>query len=301
MANKRRLFTQGVAATTIVFGTADLYACPLCGKFFAEDALKSGELTAEDVPPKALGGKVIILTCKPCNNTAGHSIDAEAFRRLQQKQYAQALLGDRKGYAGRGTIRVGDVGVQVDLHVDADNTRELRIVPKSNNPKDVAQFEKALEAHIAAGTTDGLELKFTGQVKSVPRLAPVSDLRAAYLACTAALGYSFGMHQVLRPVREQILDPEREVLRRWWLRLQQPQEPNTLLFSDVEGMAIVNLPHASIMLPSPSRPPERFNELMDSLVEKRPFSMTGFAALPWPSSFEARLDHARGAGAEESS
>ena len=37
-------------------------------------------LSVEDVPPRHSGGRPLVLTCKACNSTAGHSIDAVADR-----------------------------------------------------------------------------------------------------------------------------------------------------------------------------------------------------------------------------
>ena len=50
------------------------YICPICELLFQEESLNqnsSNPLTLEDVPPKKLGGKPIILTCKNCNNKLG--------------------------------------------------------------------------------------------------------------------------------------------------------------------------------------------------------------------------------------
>ena len=55
------------------------YVCPLCMEIFYGSALNqsvSNPLTLEDVPPKALGGKPVILTCKSCNNNSGRDLDS---------------------------------------------------------------------------------------------------------------------------------------------------------------------------------------------------------------------------------
>ena len=56
------------------------YVCPQCLNAFPESALLAGWLTQEHVPPESVGGKKIVLTCKNCNNTAGHSTDADMRR-----------------------------------------------------------------------------------------------------------------------------------------------------------------------------------------------------------------------------
>jgi hypothetical protein len=47
------------------------YACPICLRISPSDAT----LTVEDVPPKSVGGRPLILTCKSCNDAAGATLD----------------------------------------------------------------------------------------------------------------------------------------------------------------------------------------------------------------------------------
>lgn len=58
----------------------DFYICPLCLKSFTEkdlDQSLQNPLTIEDVPPKQLNGKPLLLTCKKCNNVNGSVYDSE--------------------------------------------------------------------------------------------------------------------------------------------------------------------------------------------------------------------------------
>jgi len=57
-------------------GDSSLYYCPICGDGYPElSAISGEELTLEDVPPKSIGGKPILLTCRRCNSSAGHTMD----------------------------------------------------------------------------------------------------------------------------------------------------------------------------------------------------------------------------------
>jgi hypothetical protein len=55
------------------------YFCPLCYTLFTKEALiassEKNHLTLEHNPPKSLGGKSEILTCKNCNNNKGTGSD----------------------------------------------------------------------------------------------------------------------------------------------------------------------------------------------------------------------------------
>ena len=76
-------FAFGVEALVRARANAPrVYGCPLClGAFGSPEAL-----SPEHVPPKAIGGKPLVLTCRKCNNSHGHLLDANvvAGRTLQE-------------------------------------------------------------------------------------------------------------------------------------------------------------------------------------------------------------------------
>src|SRR5262245_31174488 len=47
------------------------YGCPLCLRIYPSPSA----FTVEDVPPKSVGGRPLLLTCYDCNSKAGHTID----------------------------------------------------------------------------------------------------------------------------------------------------------------------------------------------------------------------------------
>ena len=52
------------------------YACPICMLIFPQEL--SGGLTVDHVPPKSIGGRRMVLTCRTCNSVAGSDADAGA-------------------------------------------------------------------------------------------------------------------------------------------------------------------------------------------------------------------------------
>src|SRR5262245_23666474 len=97
------LFQRGASAAQRYTGSPGLYLCPICVTGFPESVLllKDPPLTLEDVPLKSEGGKPIALTCKGCNNTAGHSIDAAISRRTELNRLYDVLIGATHGEGGR--------------------------------------------------------------------------------------------------------------------------------------------------------------------------------------------------------
>lgn len=73
-------FSKIVGNTHLKSKNFNLYICPLCHNSFTEkdlDQTLENPLTIEDVPPKNLKGKPLLLTCKKCNNINGSIYDSE--------------------------------------------------------------------------------------------------------------------------------------------------------------------------------------------------------------------------------
>ena len=80
--NLKLLEDNGILETT--YSLNPTYICPICLNHFTEIDNVSNPLTLEDAPPKSLGGKSDVLTCKKCNNTCGHKIDFHLTERLRE-------------------------------------------------------------------------------------------------------------------------------------------------------------------------------------------------------------------------
>jgi hypothetical protein len=192
----RRL--SGDLAARLGEGVKGAYVCPLCVRPFSLEALGSGELTAEHVPPDKLGGRPLVLTCRKCNNEAGTQADAHAVARAITVEAMAGRL-DRKRKA---KATVGDVTANVFI-----------------NPFD--QALTVLEARNAPGTLDRLrETARPGATVSVEYIedrfdelsARVSFLRAAYLVLFAVFGYPVVADPALDIVRAQIANPKQRII-----------------------------------------------------------------------------------------
>lgn len=294
---RRKLFDEGVAAASKALGLANLYVCPICAHQFDEAALTDERLTLEDVPPRATGGKPIILTCKTCNNTAGHSVDSHAATRASVRNAIASLVHERVGEVGSADLSLGDTKVRIALAVDDQKVRAMKVVSAWNRPTNVEAFAEKIKSHIDNRTTDGLKLQITLRETFVPRLAWVSDLRAAFLACSAAMGYTYAGHPALERIRNQILHPDVELLPRWWFRSEQIAESLSIHVSISEGISVVSLHEWCVALPWPSQKPDRYFQFLDDLqANRRPITVAGCKFAGWPRSFVAHLDHRRRVG-----
>ncbi len=86
------------------------YACPICLTPFTIEALADKRLSAEHVPPKSVGGRELLLTCKVCNNSAGTKLHADAKTKEDVRIAMAGMLGrphrdDRRPARERRTPR----------------------------------------------------------------------------------------------------------------------------------------------------------------------------------------------------
>lgn len=285
---RRRLFRQGAAAANALAGHDEIYFCPICKRGFNTDALELHYLTLEDVPPKALGGRPIILTCKDCNNTAGHTVDAAAANREKQDQFIQTLVGGRSGFGGRAKLEIGGKTINIDLHNEGE-VKTLKVIAE-NDPKRVKETREYLDQLADENRWEGEEFKITAATTYHARLARVSELRTAFLAATAAFGYRYAFDPSLDRVREQILKPKEEILTRWWMSMDFNHPKPVICIAEKEGVVLVKCMKSGIVLPFPSSGSEGYEEFLASSPRKMKFKLKGLF-FEWPKSFIAAFDH----------
>ncbi len=213
----------------------DWYACPCCLGLYAPEAVASRVLTIEDVPPKALGGRPMLLTCRQCNNTAGSELDAHAAvqtlgdslaRGIDTEQWVKAT-SHANGIPLRGKARITNGGL---LFVG---------IPHQNAPTVAAEFEAAVSAYGSSNPGPGLSV--TVHTSFDDARARLSLIRAAYLAAFAGLGWTYILRPALSPVREQSRAPDVQIIKPYLFR--DPSTPSTrrgiLVVSDPPDLAAV--------------------------------------------------------------
>ena len=171
------------------------YACPLCLGVSAS----LGAFTFEDVPPRSVGGRPLILTCRPCNSSSGHTCD-----------WHWAHFWAVEGFATRdmrGTVDVQFTyeGLRSVAELSNENGAfSLKIVKRASNPRSVKETERLFAQAIEKeGRPESMNVHFH-KSKFEERLLRLSVLRAAYLVGIAVAGY--GWIPIWNPIRRQLLD-----------------------------------------------------------------------------------------------
>lgn len=158
------------------------YACPCCLRVYPRAAVTAKVLTVEHVPPKALGGLPMLLTCADCNSSSGTKFDSHAL----QKEIADAFVrGETVNRRVRATSYID--GIPLRGYVESTEDRiSLVGVPQQNNPRELAAFLEALGS-LADQEDASSRFSFTIHTRYDEARARLSLIRAAYLAAFAGL------------------------------------------------------------------------------------------------------------------
>lgn len=223
------------------------YICPLCFELFSRQALEEkckNPLTFDHNPPKSLKGKNGILTCKNCNSKAGHKIDNHLLTRLEEIDFICFKPKSNK----RVILNNNENKVTADFEFNDDGGIRINIDSKNSNPKHVDNFlaigtssykayDPFLKGHNILEAGNNWELKFDMKWpnKSNERLAEIALLKIAYLYAFQRFGYGFLINSSLFKVREQILNPDKNILPKvLWINYNFPEE--------LIGLNIINKP-----------------------------------------------------------
>ena len=177
--------------------------CPICLSEFSRLDVENGTaVTLEHAPPKSLGGVPLCLTCESCNNKAS-LIDQHAFLSAKARnEWADGqgapvvinLFGNKKLY--RFNPRDPNAPFPAQKHLLRNGTIDLGRLP----PKERLDAKKGFS--ISIPQRDDYEF--------------VSMIKSAYLMVFSLMGsngYKFAENIGLQPVREQIMCPEKKILK----------------------------------------------------------------------------------------
>ncbi len=222
------------------------YICPLCLNLFYEKDLDSSlpnYLTLEDIPPRSLGGKPLCLTCKSCNNKSGHELDVHLVNTILMNDLSMLLPNSKT----RTSFHFDKHRADGIFEVDENGTLKLNILSESTDPKHLKMIMKNILSHqgvyqsifpdrssifqLLKSLTVDIEFK----KNVIERRAEVALLRIAYLLAFSTFGNGFLTIAELCKVREQILNPDKEILPKvFWLKVTVPEE--------CAGLNIITLP-----------------------------------------------------------
>lgn len=192
-----------VTSNGIEFHMADAYICPLCQHVYA---IAHEALTLEHVPPESVGGKPILVTCKACNNSQGADLDVCLMNELEISHNLSHL----DTIPQKSRIAFNGIEINAQTTFSKSDGFKFMISPDNNNPIEFEGFKKE-----ARNAKEGYEIKFTANITNRKRnvdLANIALLKSAYLMAFQKLGYMYVLNPCTNKVREQILNPEQQLI-----------------------------------------------------------------------------------------
>lgn len=178
------------------------YICPFCLKSFSDKAINF--LSLEDAPQKSLGGNKVALTCKKCNNSFGISIDNHLVNYIEAIEVRRFPEGLQK----KVTVVNPKTRMSTNAQLRIESGQIKLCVPrKINNP---TVLERELPYWIENSL---LNLEFVEEAnKRLPKNIAAAIMKNAYVLLYAKLGYTFLLNSYYDVLREQLFNPEKDIL-----------------------------------------------------------------------------------------
>jgi hypothetical protein len=185
------------------------FLCPFCQRSFPRTSLADpNALTIEHSIPGVLGGtlETATLTCKGCNNRAGTLFDAHLANRFAAEEFLQGISAN----AQRIWFNVGEGRARAEMKIERGERPALSVyfLEHHSNPRLFGEAVRALKE----GAGHSLRMQFQGKFSYRPLNARIALLRIAFLMMFRHFGYGYALSLGADRVRQQILNPETELL-----------------------------------------------------------------------------------------
>ncbi|MEA2096513.1 MAG: HNH endonuclease [Candidatus Cloacimonadota bacterium] len=268
-------------------GIISSYICPICGNLFDRNSIQSKRLTAEDVPPKSIGGRQMILTCKRCNNDLGSKLDS------QIKNYQNFIKSVKTISTGKGhlthKVKYQVNGYEANAICKMNNSKiNINFQKKINNPINITRINEFLESQTKS-ENNGFEFNISPNSRFHIRYFDIALLKNAYLIIFAKLGYTYIFHENYKIIRNQIINYDKKILKNFVIRLNNDYNGFNLFISKSPFKAIlVQINNALVVLPTITSKNDLYAELSKYIEKKINFESD---PLIWPKEIELENDY----------
>lgn len=260
-----------------------------CLRLLPIEAIESGDLTLKHVPPESMGGKAIALTCKACNNTAGHTVDAAVHGRERFLELGRGLQGQAATFSGPVQLDAGGVKTNATLVLEQGSFRV--VVRESRNHPERFRRQRAAMPRGQSVAPTSVKLGVQAKVKLGFDRARVRDLRSAFLAAFAQFGYRYAYNAGLETVRQQILHPDDRLIDGAWYIAgpEYTEDPMMVVMTKPFPALLVRLTSVVVALPWYGSPVDFYAAIRAHFAQRPAATMT-LDILEWPKTMEMILD-----------
>jgi hypothetical protein len=196
--------------------------CPLCDRVVTQKELEADPqlLSVEHVPPKAVHGRRLCLTCRDCNIWAGHTLDSELARYERITHFSAGI----SLHPELARFTWDNVTLNIRVRKEGDRFTSFS-VESANNPVFLDKLRQDLSASAESALSAPIRAHLELSIRADVRRTYVSLLRSAYLIGFARLGYAFAFSKSMKIVKEQIRNPDDLLIEQW--SLYGPREAAT--------------------------------------------------------------------------
>ncbi|GGH24560.1 HNH endonuclease [Cribrihabitans marinus] len=186
------------------------FRCPTCLRDYPLD---SKEITEEHIIPVSQGGKVTTFLCKSCNSMFGAKQTRWLSDWIDLNEGGTPFHGDPR----KQKVKVSSNGNTLTASLSMGEDGGIDIFPDKSR-SDPKQYE----AYWKDKTATNIKIDIQTPVFANEDALGVGFLTAAYGLFFKHFGYSFIFQTILDPVREQILNPDKLIIK-WNYLLEIPK------------------------------------------------------------------------------
>ncbi len=179
------------------------FMCPTCLKKIP--LVGKSEISEAHIIPKIAGGKLKTYLCRDCNSFFGKEQDKwfGELVRLSCHDKPSVL----STYIKEKYFMIDDIRVNGEWEKDTNGNFKFRIYNNRNSP----QTNRLLDAKFGARPQE-IKLSFPLPIIKNERFIDIGFLTARYLMWFGTIGYSWVFQDHLQPVRDQIMNPKKEIV-----------------------------------------------------------------------------------------
>jgi len=180
------------------------FMCPTC--LTGIPLNRRDQISEAHIIPKAAGGTFKTYLCDKCNSYFGRKQDKwfGEYLKIRDKQTPNVMVTDIKD----GYFRIDGVKVNGEWKTSIEKGFEFIIHKNRNSPEVLKLIEEKYR-----NKPGKIKISFSIPILKKKRYIDVGLLTAGYLFWFANLGYSWVFQKHLNPIREQILNPEKKILK----------------------------------------------------------------------------------------
>lgn len=192
----------------------DIFVCPLCFRYFLREEWNKEYLSIEHVPPQSLGGKAKTITCRKCNNDSGHLLDID----LVNEQKLILLLEGGTDESMEVTYRLKgmDSNVIGTFSQPEQNSWKLIGIPERTNPEQIRKISELPDIISSDESSSDFVFTISFRQKIRDYRPHIAKLRIAYLWAFSVFGYSLLMNKSYQTISNQLRDPQKKIMSRFW-------------------------------------------------------------------------------------